>query len=133
MNKRSRGMSLLEMAVAGVLLAVLAGVCLKFFVAVAAQRRSLAERQTALREATNLMERLAARPWKELTPEKLDELKLSPVAAAVLGEAELKIETTQTADAPAGKRITLRLSWPDTSGAATNAVQLTCWRYEPPP
>jgi Tfp pilus assembly protein PilV len=129
MKLHSRGMSLIEMAVAGVLLAALAALCLKFFVVAAEQRRAMAQRQTALCEASNLMERLAARPWDELSPDKLAQEKLSPEAAAMLPKAELKIDVAETTDAPRGKRITLRLSWPGVDPATPLAVQLTCWRY----
>jgi hypothetical protein len=129
MKRNSRGMTVLELAVAGVLLAALTAVCVKFFAAAAGQRRALAERHAALRVAGNLMERLAARPYDQLTAEKLAQEKLPPQIAAVLPKANLKIDVADAVGPPAGKRITLRMSWPGLDLAAPLSVQLTTWRY----
>ncbi|MBN2580410.1 MAG: hypothetical protein JXB10_15610 [Pirellulales bacterium] len=133
MKRKPRGMTFLELAVAGALLAVLAAVCLKFLAAQVRQRSALAERQTAQCEAANLMEHLAARPYEELSAEKLAGEKPSAQAAALLPGAELKIEVAAAAGPPPGKRITLRLSWPGPDPAAPYIVQLTSWRYPQPP
>jgi Tfp pilus assembly protein PilE len=133
MRRNRRGMTLLELAVAGVLLAALTAVCAKFFAAAAAQRRALAERQTALQVAGNLMERLAVRPYEQLSTEKLSQEKLPLWAVAALPKAALKIEVTDAAGPPAGKRIALRLTWSGHDPAAPFCVQLTSWRYPKSP
>ena len=66
MNKLKRGSMLLETAVACVLLVALAGVCLKSFAAAAAQRLAIDQRQIAIREAANIIEKLTATPWDGL-------------------------------------------------------------------
>ncbi len=59
-------MTLLELAVAGALLGTLLVVCLQLLQATAAQRRLADQRQLALLEVGNVLERLAARPWSDL-------------------------------------------------------------------
>jgi Tfp pilus assembly protein PilE len=133
MKRNRRGLSILELAVAGVLLAALAVVCVKFFAASATQRRALAERRAALCEAANLMERLAARPYDQLTAKQLAQEKPSSPFAAVLPGTKLQIEVADAAGPPTGKRITLRLTWPGPDPAAPLCVQLISWRYPKSP
>jgi hypothetical protein len=128
MKQKSRGMSLLELAVAGVLLAGFAVVCLKFFAAQVRHRLALAERHVAQQELANLMERLAARPYEDLSTEALAGEKITPRTASVLSNANLKIEVAADGP-PSGKRITLRITWPGIDPAAPLTVQLTSWRY----
>ena len=76
------------------------------------------------------MERVAARPWAELTTAALSQEKLSPSAAGQLPGAELKIEVSTSADEPNAKRITAALRWQDRSGQLVAPVTLTTWRYK---
>ena len=89
-----RGMTLLELAVAGALLGTLMVVCLQLLAATAEQRRAADQRQLAILEVENAMERLAARPWAELTPEAVAAPQLSPSIRNRLPGAELKVEVT---------------------------------------
>ena len=65
MKMTRRGMTLLELVVAGALLGTLLVVCLQLLAATAAQRRAADQRQLAVLEVGNVMERLAARPWAD--------------------------------------------------------------------
>jgi prepilin-type N-terminal cleavage/methylation domain-containing protein len=130
MNKH-RGMTLIELAVAAALLGTLLTVSLKMLAASADLRRVTDQRQAAALAAGNLLERLAARPWNELTPELAAAEKLSPEAAGQLPYAELKIEITeQTSDEnlPA-KRIAVTLGWRGPGGQPVAPVKLVTWRY----
>jgi len=66
---RRRGFSLMEITAAGILLVAMLAVCLQLFRATALQRRGLQARRIATQEAANVMERLCARSWEQLTPE----------------------------------------------------------------
>lgn len=125
---RRRGMSLLEISTAGILLATMLVVCVQFFRATAAQRRGLQARRLAIQEAANVMERLSARPWQELTPEGVGEVQLSAESQQMLTQSKLEIEVTEP-DELGGKRITVVLRWLGRSERSDRSVRLVAWRY----
>lgn len=126
---RRRGSSLLEISAAGILLAVMLTVSLQFFRATAAQRRGLQARRTAVEEVANVMERLSARPWEELTVENLGQMEPSPEAQQALPGSELEIEVLPTEGGPEGERITVTLRWPAGPAQPDRSVRLVAWRY----
>jgi hypothetical protein len=122
---------LLETSLACVLLVALAAVCVKSFAAAAAQRLAIDQRQVALREAANLMEKLTALPWNEI-----DKAADKPFAEAAqkslpkeLDAAEIKIEIVPAEGEPAAKRLTVSLRWQDKDNQWVEPVRLTAWRY----
>jgi type II secretory pathway pseudopilin PulG len=125
-----RGMMMVELAVAGVLVGTLLVVGLQLLSAAMAQRRVADQRQCALLELGNLMEQIAARPWTELTTAALARERLSPSAVAQLPGAELKIEVSAPAHEPHAKRLTAALRWQGRSGQLLPPVTLTTWRYK---
>jgi hypothetical protein len=124
---KRHGITILETIVAGVLLAATMTVCLQLLGAHAAQRRAMQQRETAVREAANVMEHAAALPFRELTPLRLAEIRLSPEASAALPEGELTIDLAAVSG-DAAKRITVSLRWQDRNGQWLQPVQLTAWR-----
>jgi Tfp pilus assembly protein PilV len=127
MNRR--GMMMLEAMVAGVLLGTLLVVCLQMLSAAVVQRRAADQRQCAVLELSNVMERIAARPWANLTTAVVAQEKLSPSADGQLPGAELKIEVSTDAKDPNAKRITATLRWHDRSGQLGAPMTLSTWRY----
>jgi hypothetical protein len=127
-----RGMGVLELLMAGVLLGTLMTVSLKFFAATAAQRCEQQQRQVAVQEVANVMERIAARPWKSLTTQGLNEIGLCEEAQARLPAAKLEIEVAAMADEPVAKRIAVSLRW-ENSGHWVRPVRLVAWRYQGEP
>jgi len=123
-------MTLLELAVAGALLGTLLVVCLQLLQASAAQRRSADQRQLALIEVGNVLERLAARPWAELTPKSVANEKPSAWLGNRLRDAELKIEVTTPAGDPDAKRIAVSLRWQDRNGRYLPPVGIATWRWK---
>ena len=119
-----RGISLMEVAVAVGMLAVALAVTLQALGWVAADRRAAGRRQRALAEASNALERLASRPWGELTPEALKSAALPPEAADALPGGELRAEV---AEGDAGlKRLRVEVRWRG-RGADEAPVRLTTW------
>jgi Tfp pilus assembly protein PilE len=131
MNKLKRGSMLLETAVACVLLAALAGVCLKSFAAAAAQRLAIDQRQIALREAANLMEKLTVMPWDEVdkTADKPFVEAAQKLLPKELDGAELQVEVTPAEGEPAAKRLAVTIRWQDKDNQWAQPVRLTAWRY----
>lgn len=125
-----RGTTVLELLFAGALLAVLMTVCLQMLAATAAQHRAAEDRQTAIREAANLMERLGAISFGDLTPQRVAQVQLSEQARRALPGGELEIELNGPAGQTAAKRIVVLLRWQDKTGRFVRPVRLVAWRYE---
>ena len=126
-----RGFSLLEVGAAGILLVVMLAVCAQFFRATATQHREVQHRRTALRAADNVMERLCARPWQELTPESLAALQLDERIEQALPGSQLDVDVAPSEDDPNAKRITVVVRWPAVSDQPDRVVGLVAWKYRP--
>jgi len=120
---------MLEVIVAGVILAAMMTICLQMLHATTGRHRATDVRHLALREAANVMETLAATPWGDLTQQYTEQVKLSDEATRGLPAGELKISVTESDDQPDAKRIHLRIRWHNRSGRFTQPVQLVAWRY----
>ncbi|MGW8256392.1 MAG: type IV pilus modification PilV family protein [Thermoguttaceae bacterium] len=126
-----RGMLLLELIVAAVLLSAFATVCVHYFAVAAVQRRVLVQRQTALQEAANVMEQLASLAWSDLTAERVSKISLAPEIQKYLPEAALKIELAEEKAGPPAKRITVLIRWKAQNNLWLQPVRLVAWRYAP--
>jgi len=126
---RRRGMSILEVSVTGVLLVTLLMVCLQMLGATADQRRAIRDRHTALQACTNLMERLCALRWAELTPQRVAEMQLPAEVQEALSGVELNIDLAEPDGEPDVKRITVLLRWQGRPGRPQRPVRLVAWRY----
>jgi hypothetical protein len=123
---------LFEMAIAGVLLATLTLVAFELLATLAAQQRALARRQRALAEAGNTMERLAALPWDELTPERAKGVSRAQPADSIAEGAEWNVDIAQPPGEPNARRVAVEVRWPDAAGHFERPVRLVAWRYRPP-
>jgi hypothetical protein len=125
-------MMLLEAIIAGVLLGALLTLTLHLLAAAAAGRRAADARRCAIEELGNVMERVTARPWAELTTAALARKQetLSASAADELPGAELKIEVAADAKDPGAKRITATIRWQDAGGRFLAPATLTTWKYK---
>jgi hypothetical protein len=130
-----RGSMLVEMAIAALMLSVAMAMTVKVLGYAGQQRRSVEQRQRALFEVANIMERIAADPFDEVTADRVRRLSISPAAAGSLPGAELTIEMKPEqpgAGTGAGadrstKRIAVRLRWKGRSGEWEAPVRLTTW------
>ncbi len=124
-----RGFTMLEITVSAVMLATAMSVTVQLLGALAAGRRATERRLCAVQEVANLMERVAARPWGEVTPENLRAVSLSPRALQALPGAELAATVDDASVSRGEKRISLRLRWRNRAGTWTAPVRLTAWIY----
>jgi prepilin-type N-terminal cleavage/methylation domain-containing protein len=124
-----RGYSIIELLVATALLATLLTVCVQLSGTATAEQRAVGQRQAAMNEAANVLERLSIRPWDELTDKNLSELPLSAAARQSVPEARLEVRVVQPAGQPGVKRISVLVRWPDRDGRPERTVRLTAWRY----
>ena len=94
---------------------------------IATERRAATQRQEAIEEMTNLMERITAEPWESLTQESMDEFALDKNIEGQLPNAALAWKVTQQPDDPAAKKISGELRWSNRSGQPVSPVRLTAW------
>lgn len=128
--RRRRGITVIELAAAVLLLGVAMSVTAQLLGAIAYERRAVGRREVAAREVGNLMEHLTARPWDRLTPDAVKEVRLSEPTANALPGAELAVTVDEAAaaDVP-GKRVAIRLRWHNRAGEFDAPVRLTTWVY----
>ncbi|MGH7202422.1 MAG: type II secretion system protein [Planctomycetaceae bacterium] len=119
-----RGFTLVELIVAAILLGTLMLITVPTLKWASDQRRDAQKRQEAVEEAANLMERLTARPWDELTNENLQDVTLAEELRPQFPGAELEVAVQEADDA---KRIRILLHYADHAGRPTAPVRLTAW------
>jgi hypothetical protein len=124
---RRSGVTLLEVVVSALLFGVILGVAMQLFRTVGLQRRAIERQHAAIREAGNVLERLAALPWARLTPQSVREIRLSEAARQALPGAELAVELSEPGQEPGMKRIAVRIGWQDWPEA--RPVQAVSFRY----
>jgi hypothetical protein len=124
-----RGSLLAEVAMATVMLMIAMTLTVKVLGYVGIQRRAAEHRQRAVQEVANVMERLTAYPYDELTADRARQMALSPSSRQVLPGAELVVDVAE--DSPGGgrsaKRIAVRLRWRGRGGEWEAPVRLTTW------
>ncbi|MGO9465363.1 MAG: hypothetical protein ACLQIB_08380 [Isosphaeraceae bacterium] len=124
-----RGSLLAEVTMSTVLLVIIMGMTVKVLGWVALERRAAERREQAVVEVANLMERLAAHPYDEVTPELAREYAAPARTARSLPEADLKVDITksQPGAGRSAKRIAIQLRWRDRGGEWAAPVRLTSW------
>jgi hypothetical protein len=132
-----RGSLLAEVAMGTVMVMIAMTLTVKVLGYVASQRRVADHRQRAVQEVANVMERITAYPYDEITAERARGLALSPSARQSLPHAELTVAVVdeQPGAGRAAKRIAVRLRWHGRSGEWESPVRLTTWveRRRPAP
>jgi Tfp pilus assembly protein PilE len=130
MQIRRLGMSLMEVSAAIVLLGALATVVMQALEWTLVERREAQRRETAMVEAANAMERLAAEKWESLAPHASAAEPLSAVAKETLPGGRLTTEVTAAGDNPAARRIVVEVHWLNRAGEEDKPVRLTTWIHE---
>ncbi len=128
MNRRA--FTLLELIAASVLIGAMLMLCLQVLTATAAARRRAETRLIAMQQSANVMERLAAVPWEDLSEENIEKLELEKLVRRLLPDAQLDIELATPPDEPPAKRITVSIGWSDRAGQAVGPVRLVAWRHK---
>jgi hypothetical protein len=128
-RSRRRGSLLVEVAMAAVLLMIAMTLTVKVIGLVALERRASERRQRALVEVANVMERITAHPFDDVTPELAGRLALSPPAKQSLPDSELAVNVAASEPGPgrSAKRIAIMLRWRGPDGEWMAPVRLTSW------
>jgi hypothetical protein len=120
---------LAELAITIVLLMIAMTLVVKILGWMAHERRSADRREQAVLEVANLMERITAHAFEEVTPELARGMSLSEPARQSLPDPELSVEVNaaEGARTPAAKRIAIRLRWRGATGEWEAPVRLVSW------
>jgi hypothetical protein len=120
---------LTELAMSMVMLVIAMTLTVKLLGFVAHERRAAERRERALVETANVMERITAHEFDEVTPEFAGRVVVSPEARGVLHDPRLEIEVTPTEPAAgrAAKRVVVFLRWKSHNGEWETPVRLTAW------
>ncbi len=127
MRNQRRGLGLIEVAAALILLSALATLVAQIVAWSAAEHRSTQRREIAVAEAANAMERLETGDSQSLKPHAMTELPLSPTAKEMLPSGKLTSEIQEAKDPPNGKRIVIELNWLNQAGEPELPVRLATW------
>ena len=120
------GFSLIELFVAGILLAAMFSAIGSTVYWIQRAQRTTEQQQFAMLELSNLMEQVFVQA--ELpTSESLSRLSLSSSAQDLLPDATLTSEMTGTG---IDRKLTLMLTWTDAAGQTVRPTQLVAWLAE---
>ncbi len=128
---------LIELIAAAAMLAVLTFLIAQLLVARHGVDRASRQRELAIGEVANLLERVTALPWEAITQEATSSWQLSGDAHARIREPELSIDIREAVvegeSGPAidEKRIAVSLSWLRRDGTRVAPVELIAWVYRP--
>ncbi len=126
-----RGSLLAEVGISTVVLTIVMGLTVKVLGTIAQERRAASERQQGTLEVGNLMERITAYPFEQVTPELARSMAVSDLARRSLRDSELAIEVSGAGQSGAArrpaKRVMIRLRWKGAGGQWQSPVRLTSW------
>jgi len=124
-----RGSLLAEVAMATVLLMIAMTLTVKVLGSVALERRASERRQRAVLEVANLMERITAYPFEEVTGDLAGRMALSPAARQSLPDSELAVGVvgSEPGAGRSAKLIAIKLRWRARDGEWEAPVRLTSW------
>ena len=128
MKRSRRGSMFLEACMSLAVLAAAFVAVAQLTALVAQQRQALEQRRWATREAANLMERIMARPWDELTPEQLAPLAESLAAERSLRGGQVAIEVLDH-EQPAAREVRVRIAWRNPAQQVERPVELIAWKH----
>ncbi len=127
------GFTLFELAISAILLAVVMVTAIPTLAWIVRVRHAAERQQAAILGIGNLMERVTALAWDEITPEALAAIKLPENLAEQLSGADLRISVASDADAPEAKRVLIELRWQESpAGTQSPPMRLAAWVYRRP-
>lgn len=127
LEKSRAGALLLELVISGLILGIIMSTALPLLGWIARERQLNRQREAAILEVGNLMERVTALDWDELTADRIGAIPLSPELLRQAPDAKLVVSIdAEPADAKM-KRVLLELRWESGPGKAAPPVRLAAW------
>jgi hypothetical protein len=129
-RRARRGISVLEVTAALVILAFAMTGLAHMLSLGAAHRRTSETRRLAQEEVANQAERIALLAWDETTAEKLQSLPISDELTTFVPSAKLSVALAEEAGPPVARRIEIGVAWTAADGVA-EPIRLTVWKHQP--
>jgi Tfp pilus assembly protein PilE len=128
-DKRA-GFTLFELTITAILLAAVMVTAIPTLAWIVRARQAAERQQAAVLGVGNLMERVTALAWDDITPEALAAIALPEDLSRQLSDADLKISVVSTPETPEAKRVLIELRWQESSaGTQAAPVRLAAWVY----
>jgi Tfp pilus assembly protein PilV len=127
---RRRGISVLEVSAASVVLIMAFMLLAQMLVLIARHERNAEAREVALREVANQLEVALARSWEDWKIGELQELTPAKEVLALLPTAKLTTQVSAGEDADS-KQLRMELTWKDSTGEFVSPVSLVAWKHRP--
>ena len=127
-RNRRRAFTIMELTVSLLVVATALAAAAQLLALAARHGLATERRALAAQEAANLMERIASRPFDEVTTEWVESLTLSEEARRRLPQPQLQIEIAAETEGLPGKRVLVEIQWRDRSGERSAPVRLAAWR-----
>jgi Tfp pilus assembly protein PilE len=129
--KSRRGAMLFELMIVGIVLGAAMLVTVPTLGLMVRERRTTEQRQRALAEASNILERLVAQPWERIVGGVDQNGELAANLQRQFPGAQLHVSVQPVPDETTVKRVTVELSWNDQAGRRVSPVRLTTWVHRP--
>jgi len=128
---RRRGMTIFEVAVSAVVLGAVVTTAAQLVQWSVTLHQVALKKRCALEAATTVLDRLSARPWSALTPEWAKDTSLPAEVKDFLVDPRITASVAEEkSDSPAGKKISVEISWAERAGKRAQRVQLTTWVFQ---
>jgi type II secretory pathway pseudopilin PulG len=124
-----RGLTLLEITIAAVLLGLVMTTSVQVLRALQTQQRAADRRAAALQAVQSLAEQVSNLTSEDITTERLKQLEITGQMATYLPEAKLVTSLAEERDPIPAKRVAFELTWRGPNGQHTAPVRLTVWVY----
>ena len=127
-----RGMSLLEVAVAAALLAVLLSASTQMLRVLSNQQRAAERRVVALQAVQAVAEQIGNLPAEQVTADMARQVAIPEAARSYLPASRVNLVVAEEAEPVAAKRVSIELSWSGPGGQPAAPVRLTTWVFAEP-
>lgn len=126
---RRSGTTILEVTISLVLLGAAFTILIPLLQSAARAQVGVERLRLAQAEAANSLERLMLRPYDQLKPGPVSDIKLSATALRELPQGELTAEVVEQPGEPAARRVSVDVKWLPAAGQKSPPCRLTAWVY----
>lgn len=128
-RSRRQGFTVIECCAAAAMLLATLTVVVGLLSTVARQRQTARWHARALLETDNILERLTAEPYAELTSERVEAMNLDSQIAERLPQGAVEVRIDEEAGPPERKRIAVEITWRHPRSDQQQRYRLATWIY----
>jgi hypothetical protein len=120
---------MLELVISGLVLGMVLSAAIPTLGWIARARHLTRQRQAAILEVGNLMERITLVDWDELTSARAASFEISERLREELGDSRLNVTVGTDESEVAAKHVLIELNWDVVPGRPAPPVRLAAWVY----